>query len=605
MKRLYKALFCLYFLLVLFGSGCGSRKEESPADPTIAPAKARVTGKTEIPAVAFTDITAKAGLNFQHVNGATGKKLLPETLGAGCAFLDVDNDGHQDLLFVNSCHWPGFGDQTKPQPTLALYRNKGDGTYEDVTAAMGLNVTLYGMGVTAGDYDNDGWIDVFLTAVGGNRLFRNVEGKKFLDVTGQAGELAKTASWPKAQGPAFLEVQEAISFPSSAAFLDYDNDGRLDLFVCNYVTWSPHGDLHQEFTLTGLGRAYGPPRFFEGTQCTLYRNEGGKFRDVSRQAGIHVFGELGKPVAKALGVIVCDADEDGWPDIVVANDTVRNFFFHNQRNGTFKEKGQETGVAYAEGTARGAMGIDWGEYRAGQCALLIGNFANEPDTFLRLDDPKRLLFSDVALMEGIAGPSRLPLVFGVFFFDYDLDGRLDFLTCNGHLEPEINRVQSSQTYPQPVQLFWNTGERPAFDLVGADKAGADLFKPQVGRGCAFADIDGDGDLDVALTANGGAARLLRNEGSGHNWIRFALTGDGKRCNQSAIGARVVLTAGGKVQKRAVCSARGYLSQSELPLTFGLGAAKSVSRVEIYWPGVPEPQVLTDLEVNRVHRISLK
>lgn len=607
-------LLNLLWIIAALLPGCESRQDQAPSDPTVLPAKERLSRRGAMPPVKFTDVTAKAGIGFQHINGAFGKKLLPETLGSGCAFLDFDNDGYQDLLLVNSCYWPGFGDDRKPAPTLALYRNQGDGTFADVTAAAGLNVTLYGLGVTVGDYDNDGWPDVFITAVGGCRLFHNEGGQKFVDVTGQAGDLLLPSPpggegrgrWPRARGQAFLDVQGPIAFPSSAAFLDYDNDGLLDLFVCHYVTWSPHYDLHQEFTLTGLGRAYGPPRFFEGTQCALYRNQGaGRFADVSRQAGIHVEGELGKPVAKALGVTVCDVDEDGWPDIVVANDTVRNFFFHNQGHGTFKEKGQEAGIAYAEGTARGAMGIDWGEYRPGQCALLIGNFANEPDTFLRRDDAKNLLFSDVALLEGIAGPSRLPLVFGLFFFDYDLDGRLDFLTCNGHLEPEINRVQASQQYRQPPQLYWNTGQRPAFDLVGPEQAGPDLFAPLVGRGCAYADIDGDGDPDVVLIENGGPARLLRNDGgTGHNWIRLVLAGDGKRCNRSAIGARVVLTAGGKVQKRELCSAKGYLSQSELPLTFGLGK-DLVESVAIHWPGVAQPQVLKGLEANRVHRMVLK
>jgi hypothetical protein len=303
-------------------------------------------------------------------------------------------------------------------------------------------------------------------------------------------------------------------------------------------------------------------------------------------------------------VSVSDLDGDGWPDIVVANDTVRNFLFHNQRDGTFRESGQQAGVAYADGNPRGAMGIDWGEYRPGRFALVIGNFANEPNTLFRLDRVEQLLFADVALTEGLAGPSRIVLKFGLFFFDFDLDGLLDLLTCNGHLEPEIHQVQAGQTYRQPAQLYWNTGGKRCFEPVLPRHAGPDLFKPVVGRGCAYADLDGNGTLDVVLTDNGGAARLLKNEGgTGNHWVRLTLEGDGKRTNTSAIGARVKLTAGGKTQQREVTGARGYLSQSELTLTFGLGRATRVERVEILWPGRDGGrQVLTDLDADRAHHI---
>jgi hypothetical protein len=564
-------------------------------------------------------VTQKAGIHFQHANGSFGKKLLPETLGPGVAFIDYDNDGWQDLLFVNSCPWPGHEDYGKP--TLALYRNRGDGTFEDVTARAGLDATMYGLGVTVGDYDNDGWPDVFITGVGGNRLFHNEHGH-FVDVTRRAG-VGGPAGWPAAGTEDFLSRKDPMNLSTSATFLDFDRDGLLDLFVCNYVTWSPYEDMVLGFQLTGIGRAFGPPRSFPGSQCFLYRNlGGGRFEDVSAKAGVQV-AERGQPIAKALGVIACDVDDDGWPDILVANDTVRNFFFHNKGDGTFEEIGIESGLAYAEGQARGAMGIDVGQYRParreglagdnaaadpylreGQTAVLIGNFANEPDTFLRLDSPHGLLFSDTALAEGIAGPSRLLLKFGVFFFDYDLDGRLDVLTCNGHLEPEIGQVQSGQTYRQPVQLFWNCGGKCSFVPVTAEGAGPDLFQPMVGRGCAFGDIDNNGTLDVVLTQNGGPARLLRNEGgSGNHWVRLVLEGDGQRANRSAIGARVELTAGDIVQHCEVRAGRGYLSQSELPLTFGLGKTAKIDQVTIRWPCRDgQVQVLRDLAVDHVHHI---
>jgi hypothetical protein len=331
----------------------------------------------------------------------------------------------------------------------------------------------------------------------------------------------------------------------------------------------------------------------------LYRNKGdGTFEDVSVAAGVQVIEREGtgpdarpRPVAKALGVAVADVDGDGWPDVIVANDTVRNFFFHNVPapggRRRFEEVGLLSGVAYAEGRARGAMGVDFAPgYRPGRSLLAIANFANEPDTLLCVEGTSSLQFSDVAVAEGVAGPSRALLKFGLFFFDYDLDGRPDLLTCNGHLEPDIGEVQRGQTYAQPVQLFWNTGTRPrGFEPVTADAAGPDLFRPLVGRGCAFADVDGDGRLDVVLTANGGPVRLLRNEGStGHHWLRLRLEGDGRRSNRSAIGARVRLEAGGQEQWREVTGSRGYLSQSELVLTFGLGTATSADRVSVYWPG---------------------
>ncbi len=592
----------------VLGVGCGHKMTPPPPPPAIGQAKAPEVQGIPIPPVRFTDITDKAGIRFRHTNGSFGRKLLPETMGSGVAVLDYDNDGHQDLLFVNSCYWPGYEDKQQPAPTMALYRNAGDGTFEEITAAVGLAVTFYGMGVTAGDYDNDGWVDLFITSVGGNRLLQNTRDgngrRRFTEVTQTAG-VGGPGGWPATSAGDFLKHQPPINFSSSAAFLDYDGDGRLDLFVCNYVRWSPGFDLSQNFSLLGQGRAFGPPTAFEGVHAFLYRNRGdGRLEDVSTKAGIQVFGPLKQPVGKSLGVIVCDVDEDGWPDIVVANDTVRNFFFHNKGDGTFEEIGDLAGIAFAEGRARGAMGIDWGEYRTGRSALLIGNFADEPNTFLRLDKPGTLIFSDVAMSEGIAGPSRPLLKFGAFFFDYDLDGRQDLLTCNGHLEPEISKVQAGQSYPQPVQLFWNCGRKASFVPVSELDAGSDLFRPLVGRGCAYADIDGNGDLDVVLTENGGRVRLLRNEGgSQHHWIRLVLEGDGQRSNKSAIGARVLLEAGGNTQRRELASARGYLSQSELPVTFGLGKTAKVDRVTIYWPGRNGgKQELTNLAVDQVHHI---
>jgi enediyne biosynthesis protein E4 len=568
-----------------------------------------------LPKVKFTNITPQCGVRFRHHNGVSGRKLLPETMGSGVAVIDYNGDGKPDLLFVNSCDWPGAPPSASP-PTLALYRNNGNGTFTDVTKETGLAVTLYGMGVAVGDYDNDGWPDLFITAVGKCRLFHNEGGKGFRDVTDEAG-VGGGKDLPAMTREQFLALKERIPFGSSATFVDYDGDGKLDLFVCNYVSWSPDFDLHIDATLNGSVRAFVPPTQFEGAQCALYRNKGdGTFQDVSAEAGIRVFQPQGsgpeakqRDLGKSLGVVVCDPDEDGWPDLIVANDMVRNFFFHNEAGPdgrrVFVERGEFSGVAYAEAKARGGMGIDWAEFRPGRWACVIANFSTEPSTFLCLDKPKSLLFADEALAVGLAGPSRVPLKFGTFFFDYDLDGRLDLLTCNGHLEPDIAQMLASQQYAQPAQLFWNTGlaER-RFEPVTPAAAGPDLFQPLVGRGSAYLDLDGDGDLDVVLTANNGPAVVLRNDQAlGHHWVRLQLEGDGKRSNRSAIGAVVTLEAGGVARRAQVTGGRGYLSQSELTLTFGLGELKQIDKVTIRWPGRDAgTQVLTDLAVDKLHVI---
>jgi hypothetical protein len=430
-----------------------------------------------------------------------------------------------------------------------------------------------------------------------------------------AAGVAGPGGWPIVPVRNFFQWKQPLCWSTSAAFLDYDGDGLLDLFVCNYVTWSPGHDAEQGHRLANRERAYGPPRAFAPTQCFLYRNRGnGTFKDVSKEAGIEVL-KQGAAVGKSLGVIVCDVDEDGWPDILVANDTQRNFFFHNSTNPStgqrqFREIGEVTGVAYADRAARGAMGIDWGPgYVEGKNALLIGNFADEPNTFLVQHRRGDLELIDLAASEGVAGPSRSLLKFGLFFFDYDLDGRLDFLTCNGHLEPAIAQVMPDQRYAQPAQLYHHRSRlKPRFAVVPGSAVGDDLSRPLVGRGCAYLDIDGDGALDVVLTANGGPARLLRNDNrTGHHWLRLRLEGDGKRSNRSAIGARVIVQAGGREQRREVASARGYLSQSEMVLTFGLGAATQVDRVTIHWPGqnAGPPTVLEGLAVDTEHLVRQK
>ena len=582
------SLVALLGMLILGGGGFWYFKRKPAASPqkmTQLSAPAAPKQIAEIPTVKFTDITSASGITFVHNNGAYGGKLLPETMGGGVAFFDFDNDGDQDLLFVNSTWWPEKIPAGKKPTTMALYRNDGRGHFEDVTAASGLEVSFYGMGVAIGDYDNDGLPDVFVSAVGGNHLFHNLGNGKFAEVTAEAGVGGSPGEWS-----------------TGCAWLDYNNDGRLDLFVANYVRWSKEIDGEVGFKIDGVTRAYGPPMNFQGTFAYLYRNDGqGRFTDVSHESGIQITNKAtGVPLAKSLGVAPVDLDGDGWIDLVIANDTVQNFVFHNQRNGHFKEIGAISGVAFdTYGNTRGAMGIDTAWYRNDKAlGIAIGNFANEMSA-LYVSQNESLAFADEAIPEGVGPASRLLLKFGMFFFDYDLDGRPDLLTANGHLEQEISKIQQSQRYAQPAQLFWNTGAASGATFVPATEknCGPDLFRPMVGRGSAFADIDGDGDLDVILTQVNGPPLLLRNDQElKHHWLRLKLIGT--KSNRSAIGALIKVRLGNQTLTRQVMPTRSYLSQSELPVTIGLGKADRFEVLEVIWPG-GERQSVSQAQLDRL------
>ena len=543
----------------------------------------------EPPAAVFVDVTEAAGIDFVHDNGAFGERLLPETMGAGVAFLDYNGNGHQDLLFINSDHWP-FGpalDRARPN-ALRLYQNDGSGRFREVTAEVGLDgVHFYGMGVAVGDYNGNGRVDIFATAVGGNRLFEN-RGGRFVDVTETVGVAGGDETWS-----------------TSAGFFDATGNGHLDLFVVNYVQWSREIDIEVDYRLTGVGRAYGPPMNFAGTRNYLYINNGdGTFTEVGAHNGIDVRNPATDvPVGKGLALIPVDFEGNGLTDVMVANDTVGNFVFRNNGDGTFEEVATHWGLGYdRNGQATGAMGMDFARYtNDDRLAVAIGNFANEMSSFY-VSQGASDQYADQTIVAGIGGPTRMALTFGVFFFDYDLDGRLDYLQANGHVENEINRVQSSQRYRQPGQMFWNCGtECPGTYLpVSPDRIG-DLARPIVGRGAAYADINGNGRLDVVLTQIGGPALLLRNDTDlGHHWLRLKL--EGKPPNTGAIGARVVLQAGGQTQYRMVMPTRSYLSQVELPLTFGLGETDQVDRITITWPDGSE-QVIENPEIDRLHVIT--
>lgn len=550
---------------------------EAPVEQ-VTTIKVRETPKSDLPQIPFRDITREAGITFVHENGAAGEKLLPETMGGGCAFLDYDRDGDQDLLLTNSQRWAWDQRPAPEKPTTcALYQNDGAGKFQDVTSEVGLNLSFYGMGVAVGDYDNDGDSDLYFSAVGSGHLFRN-EGAKFVEVTDVANVGGSSTGWG-----------------TSCGWLDYDNDGDLDLWVCQYIAWTPDVDRKQDFTLTGGKRAYGRPMQFDGSFPLLYRNNGDQtFTDVSQEMGIQVTDpQTDKPSAKSLGVTFADLDHDGWIDVLVANDTVQNFLLMNKQGQKFEEVGRIQGIAFSpEGTARAGMGIDVGMFREGtdDCGVTVGNFANEM-TALYVAPEGTTSFTDEAVSTGLGPQTRLVLTFAVMFLDADLDGRLDLFCANGHLEDEIAKVQQSQSYEQPAQLFWNAGPSQATEFVPLTEkeCGPDLFRPMVGRGSAYADIDGDGDLDICEAACGQAPRLLRNDSPRKNhWVRFAL--QGSKSNRDAIGAEVSLVAGGKKQTRVIVPTRAYQSQSEKIATFGLGQNDKIESVTIRWPGGQEQKV---------------
>ena len=498
----------------------------------------------------FEDVTGPAGIRFEHNSGAYGGKLLPETLGSGCAFLDYDADGWQDILLVNSMDWPGHKRQ---RTTLKLYHNNRNGTFSDVTKAAGLDVEMYGMGVAVGDYNNDGFPDIFITCVGQSRLFRNTGKGLFVDVTKTSGLLGR-------QG-----------LSTSAVWLDYDRDGWLDLFVCNYVRWTAEHDVF--CSLDGKNKSYCTPEAYRGDTCWLYHNRGdGTFEDVTAISGVF------DSSSKSLGVAVFDYDQDGWPDLLVANDTQPNKLYRNLHNGKFKDVAVEAGLAFSgDGKARAGMGVDVADFEnSGKPGIVITNFDNEMIGLYRYAGKG---YDDVAVQQGLGAASRNTLGFGCVFFDADLDGRLDIAVANGHIDETVRNIRGNVGYAQPAQLFLNVGGK--FRDVAADVGGG-FDQPKVGRGLAVGDFDRDGDQDLLMTTNNGGAYLYRNEVvDGRRSIRFRLVGT--KSNRDAIGATVRVFVGGQQQVRTVRSGSSYLSQSELPVTFGLGREEHIERVVIDWP----------------------
>ncbi len=599
-------------------AGCAAR-QAPPA--TVSHVAAPTAAAPASSTIRFTDVTAQAGIRFRHNSGAFGLKLMPETMGSGVAFLDFDGDGYQDLFFVNCRYWtqgevkqyqagkwsqdeitvfkrthaPGtprkrFAPARWPHnlTPCALYRNNGDGTFKDVTRGSGLDVAMFGMGAIVGDYDNDGHDDLYVTGLGRNYLFHNLGKGRFREVAPQLG------------------VQDA-GWSTSAAWLDYDKDGRLDLFVCHYVKWTPSIDRFG--TMNGFAKSYTAPYFYEGEMCRLFHQKAdGQFEDASVRAGIRPRAEALAPkiksprdwvlgvATKALGVAVCDFNNDGWPDVAVANDSQPNCLYRNEK-GKFSEVGTQLGFAYDNtGNTRAGMGIDVADMdHSNRDSIVIGNFDNE---MMGLYWNRTSVFSDIAPSTPVGLASKTFSVFGCLFADVDNDGWADILTASGHIDDQINGIRGTAYALRPL-LFHNQG-RAKYAEIGA-QCGAALQVPQVGRGLAAADFDLDGDLDFVLTTNGGTPLLLRNDAAPQgNAIRLRLKGT--RSNRSAIGTLVKAKIGSMVLRMAVHSGGSYLSQSELPVTLGLGGAPRADGVALRWPS-GKVTLLKDVDANQVLTVS--
>jgi tetratricopeptide (TPR) repeat protein len=555
LRRLVESLL----LITLTLGGCSDHP--TPPAATQPTAEVSTTREAAVPqpaAIRFTDVTAAAGIVFRHEAGATGKKWYPETMGTGGGFLDYDGDGLTDILLVNGRRWAG--ERQSPEPTMRLYRNLGDGTFADVTESAGLNIPLYGMGLAAADYDNDGDQDLLVTGYLQPLFFLNNGDGTFREATRQVG------------------IQEG-KWSTAAAFFDYDRDGFLDLIIGHYVEWDPGKEAQLDCTYGTLHKDYCAVKHFAGQGVTLYRNLGdGRFRDVTAQAGIEA------PEARVLGLTIVDYNQDGWPDVVVANDLTPSLFFANKGDGTFQEIGVQTGLVVDEGgVAFAGMGIDAAYINNdAQLCIAIGNFTGQPTTLhcqVRTGDTYQPeVFVEQSPRAGIARPTLRMVTFGLFFFDADLDGWQDLFMVNGHVVNEAHL--RNVPYAQPPQLFRNRGNGTFEDVTPAPGSGLDI--QIIGRGAAYADYDHDGDLDLLLTANQGAAYLLRND-TPRSTHFLRVVARGTRSNRDGIGAQVRLYTTRRQLTAMVRTGSSYLSQSALPLTFGVEPGEYLDRLEIFWP----------------------
>ena len=567
-----------------------------------------------VPKLSFSDITSHSSILFKHETGARGDKLLPETMGGGGAFVDFDGDGLQDIFLIQSGPWRG---RTSTPGRCALWRNLGGGKFAEVPDAAGASLAgFFGMGVAVGDYDNDGWPDLAVSGLGGVRLLHNEAkgpGRAFVEVRSGLPYAPMTDQ----NYEDLVKQNTPIPFATSLTWIDYDLDGKLDLAWGEYVTWAPAADIAADARLAGTSlRAYAPPTAFPGARVQLWQNRGnGQFRDTGPEVGLVVRESRddrsgGVLVGKTLGVLAVDLDEDGWPDLLASNDMARNFLFHNQPgpDGTrrFVERGLDSGFAYAEGAPRAGMGIDEAEISPGRRAVVVVNYAGEPDSLFEIGSQKgQLRLADRARAAGIGFASRDPLKFGALFYDLDLDGRHDLFTTSGHLEPDIAKVRPGQRFAQSSQAFWNSGDGNFLPWT-SEALGPDYFAPMVGRGSAMADLDGNGRPGILMLANGGNPRLLWAEAPQNQWIRLVIKGDGTKVNADAQGATVFVECEGKTTRHRVGGARSYLSQGELPLTIGLGKATKVDRIRVRFPGrETDEQNWSNLGAGQTHVLKRK
>ncbi|MDE2845297.1 MAG: CRTAC1 family protein [Gemmatimonadota bacterium] len=531
---------------LFFSPSCGQ-----PGQPDHRPDAAR-------PVVQFTDIAPSAGITFRHTNGKSGRYYFLETVASGGGFIDYDGDGDLDVYLLNGAAIPGF---VPNQPLSSiLYRNDGDGSFTDVTVQAGVdNAGGYGMGLAVADYDNDGDDDLFVTNYGANILYRNQGDGTFRDVTARAN----------------LMVPANPTFSTSAAFLDYDRDGHLDLYVCAYVEFD--FEANRRCSRDGI-QSYCGPDIYEGAADLLYRNNGdGSFSDVSAEAGI------ANPDGKGLGVVGGDYDGDGWTDIFVANDLTPDFLYRNNGDGTFTDMALLAGVAYGEdGVARAGMGVDMGDYdRNGSPDIYVTNFSLEPNSLHRNNGNGT--FTETTFAAGVGNPTLLFLGFGTAFKDFDHDGWLDLFAANGHVIDNISLFDPTITYAQTNQLFRNEGDGVFTDV--SPEAGPPFQVERVHRGAAFGDVDNDGDVDVLVTTVNDIPLLLRNDGTGgHSALSLLVATEGVRSNRNGIGARVTVVTDAVRQSREIRSAYSYLAANDLRVHFGLGAYAGADSVIVDWPG---------------------
>ncbi len=549
---------------ILTAYGCGEKKPDKPKQTaypvTTIYSPQQIASSRQITRypVHFTDITSQAGVNWGFNNGATGHHYFIESTGGGVALFDYNNDGLMDIFAVQGGPIPG-NPNTQPFPKRnALYRNNGNGTFTDVTAGSGLDAyTGYGMGVSVADFDNDGWPDLYITAYGGNRLFKNNRNGTFTDITQKAG-IADTSG-------------DILPWPLSSAWGDYDNDGKLDLFVCHYARWSMAID--RPCLLNGK-LSYCRPQVYQPSVSRLYHNNGdGTFTDVTTQAGIQ------KVPGKAMSAIWMDYDDDGWIDLFVTNDTMPNTLFHNNRNGTFTNMALEAGVAVGpDGTPMSGMGIAPGDFfHNGEDSLLVVNFSGETKSVFR--NLGHGIFEEDSYQSDMASSNLQFLGFGLESLDYDLDGNLDVIVGNGHVLDHIEILGEGASYAQSQQLFHNDGSGHFLEDIHSL---GDLAKPRVTRGLAVGDFDNDGDPDVVMMAQNGPLQLFRNDGgNSSHWFNLRL--EGVHSNRDAIGAKVTLHTANGPRTAWVHGGSSYLSHSDLRLIFGLGELSQIEGMEIRWP----------------------